>query len=142
MWVEFYSTSILFLKCQTDKEWKNGILWVYFQSHCTSILFSSKSVFRTVEWFQNFQSSRNTFIYLKSVFIKFTLKSMKCKKANIKTVLLLWNSTFPAKIIALSSERVAHNCWFQKCYFMKSAVVLDPLRGLWDDYGGKLTISQ
>ena len=28
------------------------------------------------------------------------------------------------------------------CYVIKSAVVRDPLRGQWDDFGGKLTISQ
>ena len=31
------------------------------------------------------------------LFSDYQLKSMKCKKADTKTVLLLWNSTFPAK---------------------------------------------
>ena len=55
------------------------------------------------------------------------LKSMNWKKANTKTVLLLWNSKFPAKIITLSSERVNHNYWLQNITLLKSAVVRDPL---------------
>ena len=76
------------------------------------------------------------FLQKKSVILKriLLLKSMKYKK----TVLLLWKVRFPPK----SSEWVGHNCWFQERYVIKSAVVCDPLWGQFDDFGGKLTISQ
>ena len=48
---------------------------------------------------------------------------MNWKKADTKTVLLLW------KIISLSSEQVTHNSRFYNITLWKSAVVLDPLRG-------------
>ena len=76
------------------------------------------------------------FLQKKPVILKriLLLKSMKYKK----NVLLLWKVRFPPK----SSERVGHNFWLQERYVIKSAVVRDPLQGQFDDFGGKLTISQ
>ena len=49
-------------------------------------------------------------IFITFHLIKYVLKTMNWKKADTKTVLLLWNNKFPAKFVLLSSERVTHNC--------------------------------
>ena len=54
------------------------------------------------------------------------LKSLKDKKADMKTVFFCEIVSFPPK----SSERVTHNCWFHSINLLKSAVVSDPLRGI------------
>ena len=61
---------------------------------------------------------------------RFKVHELK-ESLDTKTVLLLWNSKFPAKICtqyAPSSERVTYNYRLYKITFWKSAVVRDPLR--------------